>query len=93
MKAQNIRRLASLERKKADVVDEIIRDAQVRDPEYRRQWVVLLDGALHLWKLVEEHLKGIEYVGILDIIHVVEYLWLAGNVLHGKDETKKPVGI
>jgi hypothetical protein len=89
VKAQNIRRLASLERRKADVVDEIIRDAQVRDPEYRRQWVVLLDGALHLWKLVEEYLKGIEYVGILDIIHVVEYLWIAGNVLHGKDETKK----
>lgn len=89
VKAQNIRRLASLERRKADVVDEIIRDAQVRDPEYRRQWVVLLDGALHLWKLVEEYLKGIEYVGILDIIHVVEYLWIAGNVLHGKDETKE----
>jgi hypothetical protein len=89
VKAQNIRRLASLERRKADVVDEIIRDAQVRDPEYRRQWVVLLDGALHLWKLVEEYLKSTEYVGILDIIHVVEYLWIAGNVLHGKDETKK----
>ena len=89
VKAQNIRRLASLERKKADVVDEIIRDAQVRDPEYRRPWVVLLDGALNLWTLVEGHLKDIEYVGILDIIHVVEYLWLAGNALHGKNETKK----
>ena len=89
VKAQNIRRLASLERKKEDVVDEIIRDAQVRDSEYRRQWVVLLDSSLHLWTLVEEYLKGIEYVGILDIIHVVEYLWLACNALHGKNETKQ----
>ncbi len=91
VKAQNIRRLASLERKKADIVDEIIRDAQVRDPEYRRQWVVLLDGALHLWNLVAEHLRGIEYVGILDIIHVIEYLYLAGNALHRKTKSKKKI--
>lgn len=89
VKAQNIRHFASLERKKADVMDEIIRDAQARDPEYSRQWVVLLDGALHLWNLVSEHLSGIEYIGILDIIHVVEYLFLAGNVLHGKKKSKK----
>ncbi len=75
MKAQNIRRLASLERSKADVMDEIIRDAQKRDPEHKRQWMVLLDGALHLWDLVDQHLKGVGYVGILDIIHVVEYLY------------------
>jgi hypothetical protein len=26
--------------------------------------------------------KGGKYVGILDITHVVEYLWKAGNALH-----------
>ena len=89
VKAQNIRRLASLERSKADVMDEIIQDAQTRDSEHQRQWVVLLDGALHLWELVGQHLKGVGYVGILDIIHVVEYLYIAGNALYRKGEAVK----
>jgi hypothetical protein len=29
-------------------------------------------------------LKGMEYTGILDIIHVVEYLWKAVNALYGE---------
>ena len=89
VKAQNIRRLASIERSKADVVDEIIRDAKARDPQHTRTWVVLLDGALHLWDLVSQHLNSIAYVGILDIIHVVGYLYLAGNALHRTNEVKK----
>jgi hypothetical protein len=89
VKARNIRRLASIERSKADIVDEIIRDAQARDPQHSRTWVVLLDGALHLWDLVSERLSGIEYIGILDIIHVIEYLYLAGNALHRRNEGKK----
>lgn len=89
VKAQNIRRLASVERQKADVVEEILRDAQTRDPQYSRTWVVLLDGALHLWDLVSKHLSGIKYIGILDIIHVVEYLYLAANALHRTNEAQK----
>ncbi len=87
-KAQNIRRLASLERSKEEVVTEIVADAQRRDPEHNRQWVVLIDGALHLWTLVATVLRGVNYVGILDIIHVVEYLWKAGNALYGEKSTK-----
>ncbi|PIE62999.1 MAG: hypothetical protein CSA25_02410 [Desulfobacter postgatei] len=89
VKAQNIKRLASLERSKGDVMDEIIRDAQKRDPEHKRQWVVLLDEALHLWDLVDQHLKGVGYVGILDIIHIVEYLYIIGNALYRKNEAVK----
>jgi hypothetical protein len=87
--AQNVRRLASLERSKQEVVKQIVDDAQKRDPEHKRPWVVLMDGALHLWTLVARILKGVDYVGILDIIHVVEYLWKASNALHGE---KNPEG-
>jgi hypothetical protein len=83
-KAQNIRRLASLERSKTDVVNVIVQDANARDPEHKRPWVIVMDGALGLWALIATMLKGVEYVGILDIIHVVEYLWNAGNALHGE---------
>jgi hypothetical protein len=83
-RAQNIRRLASLERSKQEVVKEIASDAQRRDPEHKRLWVVLMDGALHLWRLVATVLSGVDYVGILDIIHVVEYLWKVANALYGE---------
>ncbi len=83
-KARNVRRFASLERKKEDVVTEIADDALARDPNHEKPWVLVMDGALGLWSLVSRKLRGIEYVGILDIIHVVEYLWLAGNTLHGE---------
>lgn len=85
VKAQNVRRLASLERSKKEVMKEIIADAKARDPKHQRVWVVLMDGALHLWGMIIALLKGIKFVGILDIIHVTEYLWKAANALHGEN--------
>ncbi len=88
VKAQNVRRLASLKRSKQEVMAEIVQDACARDPEHKRPWVVLMDGALGLWALISKVLGAIEYVGILDIIHVIEYLWLAGNTLYGENNAK-----
>ncbi|MCP4213344.1 MAG: ISKra4 family transposase [bacterium] len=84
VKAKNIRRVASLERTRADVIEEIVTDARRRNPANERPWVVLMDGALSLWKAVAVVLAGINWTGILDIIHVVEYLWKVGNSLHGE---------
>ena len=81
--AQQIRRLASLEQPKQAVVEELLRDATTRDPKRQRPWVVVMDGALGLWALITSVLTGHEYVGILDIVHVLEYLWDAGNALCG----------
>lgn len=88
VKAKNIRRLASLERTKKDVFDEILADAKARDPEKKKQWVVLMDGALFLWSMLATAFEGIKYVGILDIIHVTEYIWNAGNALYGEKKPK-----
>ncbi|MGD9822751.1 MAG: hypothetical protein AB7U36_00090 [Desulfobacter sp.] len=82
--------MASLERPKQEVAEEIIRDARTRDSDYQRPWGVVMDGALHLWTLVVPLLQGIDYTGILDIIHVVEYLWDAASALYDeKDSTRK----
>ncbi len=90
-RAKNIRRLASLDRSKEEVMREIINDAKKRDPERKRPWVVVMDGALGLWTLITKLLLDEKWVGILDIIHVVEYLWGVGNALHGENspEAKK----
>ncbi len=88
VRANNIRRLASLERPKQEVMREILNDARKRDPERKRPWVVVMDGALALWSLIERLLSDVEWVGVLDVIHVVEYLWDVGNALHGEKSPK-----
>lgn len=83
-KAQNVRRIASLERSKDEVMAAIEADATRRDPQQQRQLVVLLDGALGLWQLVMARFRGWRNATfILDVMHVVGYLWLAANALHG----------
>lgn len=80
-KAQNIRRMASLEKPKEEVVDTIACEPRSvgGDPFHQCIWVIVMDGAIGLWHLVEERFKGIDYVPILDIIHVSEYLWDAAH--------------
>jgi hypothetical protein len=88
VRAQNIRRLASVERSRQEVMEEMIRDAQARDPEHQRPWVVLMDGALNLWSLLRVLLAGIKFVGVLDIIHVGEYLWEVAKALYGEQSAQ-----
>jgi hypothetical protein len=85
-KARNIRRMASLKRTKRAVMKAIKQDAERRDPQRRRELVILLDGALGLWALVLVLFKGWgkKVWRILDIIHVIKYLWEAGTALHGE---------
>ncbi len=89
VKAMNVRRLASLKRSKEEVVKEIVNDAKNRSPDNNQPWVVLMDGALHLWTLISNILYGINYVGILDIIHVTEYLWKIANELYKEGNPKR----
>ncbi|MDM8539734.1 ISKra4 family transposase [Desulfococcaceae bacterium HSG9] len=91
--AWNIRRTASLERSKKEVVEKIMDDAESGNPDDLRPWVVVMDRASGLWNSVAEMFSGTYYVGIPDIIHVVEYLWAAGNALYGENnpETDKQV--
>lgn len=91
-KAQNVRRLASLARTKQEVMESILHDVARRDPQRRRPLAVLLDGALGLWALVSKCFKGWENVTfVLDIMHVVGYLWVAANALfrEGSEQGKQ----
>ena len=85
IRAKNPRRIASLERSKEDVMKEIIADAKNRNPNNQRPLLAVMDGALCLWTLLSSLLTGMNWVGILDIIHVAEYLWKVGNALYGEN--------
>jgi hypothetical protein len=83
--AQQVRRLASLVRTKQQVMERIKADAERRDPQHRKPLVVLLDGALGLWRLATQLFKEWKRrTFVLDIMHVVGYLWSAANALCGE---------
>jgi hypothetical protein len=84
-KAQQVRRVASLVRPKQAVMELIKADAERRDPQHRQPLVILLDGALCLWRLAPQLFKPWKRVTcVLDIMHVVGYLWAAANALFGE---------
>lgn len=85
-RAENVRRMASLVNSKEEVMECIKADAERRDPDHKLHLVVLLDGALKLWSLVRSRFRAWKRVTyVLDIIHVVGYLWLAANALYAPE--------
>jgi hypothetical protein len=77
---------ASVEHDAATVIGQAFQEAEKRDPEHRKRWVVLLDGASHQRDCVQSCIRkaGVEAVIIADIIHVIEYLWGAANAFFGE---------
>ena len=75
---------ASLEREPAEVIAEAMLEAERHDPERVKRWVVLVDGAETQFDLVEAGAAayGVDVTVVLDIIHVVEYVWKAAHVFH-----------
>jgi len=90
-KAQNIRYIASIEKPKRKVMEEI--HEQVKDESFNNKPLVcVMDGALHLWNLFKNVFKDIKNkVFVLDIIHVLEYIWIITHIKHkeGSDGGKK----
>jgi hypothetical protein len=72
----------------ADVVTAVFDQAQARDPENRRPWVVLVDGARHQLDLIEAEAarRGATVHIVIDLIHVLEYLWGAAWCLHASGD-------
>ena len=72
--------------------DEVIRaafdQAQARDPGHRRCWVVLVDGDRHQTGLVQAEAarrKAAVHL-VVDLVHVLEYLWAAAWSFHAKND-------
>jgi len=63
-------------------------EALLRDPNSDKQWVALVDGNPSQLSHIKAAARrsGVKPTIILDIIHVIEYLWGAGIALHGEGE-------
>ncbi|MFJ3793991.1 hypothetical protein [Kitasatospora sp. NPDC090091] len=68
----------------AEVVAAAFDQAEHRDPTHRRPWVVLVDGARHQLDLItaEATRRDATVHIVIDLIHVLEYLWNAAWCLH-----------
>jgi len=81
--------MASLVKNKTEVIKEIERDASLRNPNNLKSNVVLIDGMPSLQKLVEKNFtKLTNYTIVLDIIHVIEYLYIAAHAFYTESSPK-----
>ena len=74
----------SVEHDPAEVITAAFDQAEARDPEHQRTWVVLVDGAEHQLALIraEAARRGVTIAIVIDLIHVLEYIWKAAWSLH-----------
>ena len=74
----------SVRKDPADMIAAAFDEAEARDPGHLRTWVVLADGAEHQLALIraEAARRGVTIHVIIDIIHVLEYIWGAAWSLH-----------
>lgn len=77
---------ASLEQEPGEVLEEAFEEAVDRDPDRDKRWVSVVDGNETQLALLEDLATAHdrELTVILDIYHVMEYVWKAGHVLHPK---------
>jgi hypothetical protein len=71
---------ASLERTKDDVIAEVVGEVDLRDPQKKKKRAVVMDGERGLAQKAARELKGA--VQILDLMHVMEKLWMAAYCFH-----------
>jgi hypothetical protein len=77
---QEKRVFASLKRSKEEVIGEMASEMARRDPGHTKTWVCVCDGEEALQRRIRKALPGVKL--ILDLLHVLSYLWNAAYVFH-----------
>jgi hypothetical protein len=75
---------ASLEKEPEQVIGQAFDEAGRRDPAGEKTWVALVDGNMDQIRIIEKtaQQKGLELTIVVDLIHVIEYLWKAARAFH-----------
>lgn len=70
---------ASVEQDAKTVIASAFEEALARDPQQKRDWVMLVDGEPHQLNSIKAIAKkqSVSVTIVLDFIHVLEYLWKA----------------
>ena len=85
---ENKRVWASVDKPPKAVIEQMFQEALARDPARNKRWVVLVDGNPSQLALIKREAKrrGVEITVVLDVIHVLEYVWKAGIALQGEGD-------
>ncbi len=61
----------------AAVIAKVFDEAERRDPAHSRRWVALVDGNNHQIDRIktEANARGVDVTIVIDLIHVLQYLW------------------
>ena len=78
----NKRVWASVQHSAQSVIDDAFAEAHRRDPDHQRWWVVLVDGQRDQIRRVRRAARKFGAEIVLDIVHVLEYLWRAAYAFH-----------
>jgi hypothetical protein len=80
---------ASLEKPMKTVIETGFAEGLRRDPEHQAEWVVLVDGDHTQIDCIEKaaNASGVTVAIIVDIIHVLEYLWKAAKALFDPEDS------
>lgn len=81
------------------VISDLFDEAERRDPQHRHTWVAAVDGNEDQRQAFKREAKrrGVTVLIVLDVVHVIEYLWDAGSAIFGTEgdgpqDTRKWVG-
>ena len=89
----NKRVWASVVHSPQHVINDAFAEALRRDPDHCRRWVVLVDGNKDQLARIRSAAReaGVEITIVLDLVHVLEYLWRAAYAFHaaGSNEAEK----
>ena len=82
--AEQKRVWATIAQEAAAAIVNLFDEAERRDPQHQKRWVVLVDGNKDQLALVEAEAarRGISITIVLDFIHVLQYLWAASTAFH-----------
>jgi hypothetical protein len=75
---------ASLKKEPEQVIADAFDEANRRDPNHEKHWIALVDGNNTQIDILKRMAKtrGVKLTIIVDIVHVIEYLWKAGRAFH-----------
>lgn len=90
-KPENKRVWASLEQSPQQLISSGFTEAARRDPQKQKRWCALVDGNPHQIQLLQECAaqQKVELTIVLDLIHVLEYVWGAANSLWGETHPQR----
>ncbi|WP_394378477.1 ISKra4 family transposase [Saccharopolyspora spinosa] len=79
---------ASVTTNAAGVLTAVFDEATRRDPTHQRQWIALVDGNNDQLRRIrtEARTREVKVTILIDVIHVLEYLWKAAWCLHDEGD-------